>query len=70
MWFISANKKCKVLDVLPPKIVYRYRNELDLQFDSSNYPTAIYDNLFNGTNVAQGGYQLLNTGRTIPTKQG
>lgn len=71
LWYISSTKKCTLPKLLPPKVVYRYRNELDLQFDPSNYPTNIYDNVFNGTNVAQGGYQLLNTGRiNAPVKQG
>lgn len=71
MWYISSTRKCNAQKLLPPKVVYRYRNELDLQFDPSNYPTNIYDNVFNGTNVAQGGYQLLNTGRIgAPVKQG
>ena len=71
MWYISSTRKCITQKLLPPKVVYRYRNELDLQFDPSNYPTNIYDNVFNGTNVAQGGYQLLNTGRiNAPVKQG
>ena len=64
MWIINYNKKCDNDNlIVPPKIIYRYHNELDLQFEPNNSPTVVYDNLFNGTNVAQGGYQLLNTGR-------
>lgn len=42
----------------PPQIIYRYRPELDLQFDERNLPSQVYGYLFNGDNVYQGGYHL------------
>lgn len=44
----------------PPKpvIIYRYKPELDLQFDENNMPSKIYDYVFTGPNVYQGGYNL------------
>lgn len=63
LWYIISKKECPLIKSMPAQVIYRYKPELDLQFDSRNFPTAIYDDVFNGTNVAQGGYQLLNTGR-------
>lgn len=63
IWIISFFNKCPSQSLLPPKIIYQYKPELDLQFDESNFPSKIYTNVFTGNNVSQGGYNLLNTGR-------
>jgi len=59
IWFFNFLGKCPVpRPPLPPQIVYRYRPELDLQFDPRNRPSKIYGYIFNGPNVYQGGYHL------------
>lgn len=40
------------------KIIYKLRPELDLQFDESNYPSKIYNNMFNDVNLNYGGYKI------------
>jgi hypothetical protein len=59
IWFINLFSKCPTQPLLQPQIVYKYRPELDLQFDERNMPSKIYDYVFNGENVYQGGYQNL-----------
>ena len=39
-------------------IIYKLRPELDLQFDESNYPSKIYNNMFNDVNLNYGGYKI------------
>jgi hypothetical protein len=57
MWFANFFGKCPIPPPPPPpQIVYRYRPELDLQFDERNMPSKIYDDIFNSPNVYQGGY--------------
>lgn len=65
MWFANFVGKCPPSPPpSPPKIVYRYRPELDLQFDPKNMPSKIYDYVFTGPNVYQGGYHL-DQGRVV-----
>lgn len=67
MWFANFAGKCPPPPPTPQsQIVYRYRPELDLQFDPKNMPSKIYDYVFTGPNVYQGGYQL-DQGRTVLT---
>ena len=67
MWFANFLGKCPPPPPSPrPQIVYRYRPELDLQFDPKNMPSKIYDYVFTGPNVYQGGYHL-DQGRTVLT---
>jgi hypothetical protein len=58
VWLINLNKKCPVVIQPEPRIIYRFKPELDLQFDSTNFPTAVYTDLFNGPNTYMGGYKL------------
>jgi hypothetical protein len=59
MWFANFYRECPTpLQTIPPQIIYRYKPELDLQFDESNMPSKIYNNIFTEPNVYQGGYQL------------
>lgn len=59
MWFATLIGKCPPLPPpLPPQIIYKYNPELDLQFDERNFPSNIYDDVFSGENVYQGGYNL------------
>jgi hypothetical protein len=57
LWMINVNKKCSI-DKKPPIIIYKTRPELDLQFDSSNFPSIVYEKMFNYPNIWQGGYNL------------
>lgn len=63
MWGLNFTTQCPSPVMLPPRIVYKYRPELDLQFSKENLPSQVYTNIFNGNNISQGGYNLLNTGR-------
>lgn len=57
MWLANIINECPSLPPpSPPQIVYRYRPELDLQFDENNMPSKVYDDIFTGPNVYQGGY--------------
>jgi hypothetical protein len=55
LWILNFLKKCPQ-PYNTTQIVYRYRPELDLQYDENNMPSKIYDSMFNGPNVFQGGY--------------
>ena len=55
LWGLNLLKKCPQPDNTR-QIVYRYRPELDLQYDENNTPSKIYDFMFNGPIVYQGGY--------------
>ena len=58
LWFIDINKSCPVVVQSSPQIIYRFKPDLDLQFDSSNFPTTVYTKMFSGPNTYMGGYQL------------
>lgn len=58
VWLININKKCPVVIQPEPRIIYRFKPDLDLQFDSTNFPTAVYSDLFSGPNTYMGGYKL------------
>jgi hypothetical protein len=59
MWVANFFGKCPQLPTPPPpQIIYRYKPELDLQFDERNMPSKIYGYVFNSPNVYQGGYNL------------
>lgn len=64
VWLINMNKKCPVPIQHEPQIIYRFKPDLDLQFDSTNFPTAVYTQMFSGANTFQGGYQLQNANKT------
>lgn len=65
IWFGNFVGKCPVPPPPPPpQIIYRYKPELDLQFDERNMPSKVYDYVFNGGNVYQGGYHL-DQGRVV-----
>lgn len=64
VWLININKKCPVIIQPEPQIIYRFKPDLDLQFDSTNFPTAVYSDLFSGRNIFQGNYQLQNANKT------
>lgn len=67
-WFATLFAKCPSPSPLPPpQIIYKYRPELDLQFDTKNFPSKVYNDVFNGNNLSPGGYNLLNTGRITQT---
>lgn len=40
----------------PPVIVYKSYPALDLQFSKANFPSKVFDNVFNGNNIWLGGY--------------
>jgi len=65
VWYQNLNKKCPVTVTPPAQIIYRFKPDLDLQFDTTNFPTAVYDQMFSGANTYQGGYKLdsNNTGK-------
>jgi len=58
VWLINLNKKCPMVIQPEPQIIYRFKPDLDLQFDSTNFPTAVYSDVFNGRNLSPGGYSL------------
>jgi hypothetical protein len=58
MWFSTLISKCPPIPILPPQIIYKYRPELDLQFDERNFPSKIYNNVFNDDNLYIGGYKF------------
>lgn len=65
IWFANFVGKCPVPPPPPPpEIIYRYKPELDLQFDERNMPSKIYDYVFTGPNVYQGGYHM-DQGRVV-----
>jgi hypothetical protein len=65
IWFANFAGKCPVPPPPPPpQIIYRYKPELDLQFDENNMPSKIYDYVFTGPNVYQGGYHM-DQGRVV-----
>jgi hypothetical protein len=41
---------------------------VDLQFSEQNFPSVVYDDIFTGNNVWQGGYNILNTGKSSANK--
>lgn len=68
MWFTNFLGKCPPSPPPPPpQIIYRYKPELDLQFNENNFPSKIYDYVFTGPNVYQGGYHL-DQGRVVQTQ--
>lgn len=64
VWLININKKCPVVIQPEPQIIYRFKPDLDLQFDSTNFPSTIYTDMFSGPNTYMGGYQLQNANKT------
>lgn len=58
VWYQNLNKKCPVTVTPPPQIIYRFKPDLDLQFDTTNFPTTVYDQMFSGGNTYMGGYKL------------
>jgi hypothetical protein len=56
IWMNNTCKECPEVTALPPKIMYVYKPELDLQFNENNFPSKVYPQLFTGPNVYQGGY--------------
>jgi hypothetical protein len=64
MWFTTFIGKCPPQPQLPPQIIYRYKPELDLQFDERNFPSKIYNDIFNGENPYMGGYKLDSKNKT------
>ena len=61
-------KKCIETRALQQKII----PTVDIQFSEQNFPSVVYNDIFSGDNVWQGGYKLLNTGKgtTSPTQNG
>jgi len=41
---------------------------IDLQFSQTNFPSVQYEDVFKGNNVWQGGYNLLNQGKSTLTQ--
>ena len=69
MWFTNLMGKCPPVQTqLPPQIIYKYRPELDLQFDPNNVPSKIYGDIFQGPNVYQGGYNLGTNSNLVKNK--
>jgi hypothetical protein len=65
MWIANFMGKCPAPPPPPPpEIIYRYKPELDLQFNENNFPSKIYDYVFTGPNVYQGGYHM-DQGRVV-----
>jgi len=54
-WILNYFRKCPSLSS-KPMVVYKYRPELDLQFNEENMPLKVYKQMFTGPNVYQGGY--------------
>ena len=52
-FFINTKVNCPSCPICKPPI-----NLLDLEFSQDNFPSKVYYDLFNGSNVYQGGYQL------------
>lgn len=72
LWIINMNKKCPDIRQQPPQIIYKFRPDLDLQFNPTNFPSEIYSEMFKGGNIAQGGMSNdrgRNTGGTLVTNQ-
>lgn len=55
LWIINLVTKYDNVDQQKPQIIYRFRPDLDLQFDKSNFPSKIYNDMFTGSNISQGG---------------
>lgn len=68
IWFMNFYRACPPIIQPRPQIIYRYRPELDLQFDENNMPSKIYDYIFTGPNVYQGGYHM-DQGRAVMSSQ-
>ena len=52
-------------------VIYRYKSDLDLQFDPENFPSIVYEPMFNGNNVWLGGYNSgMNTASRVTVKRG
>ena len=62
--YISINTQCSDIIQQDHQIVYRFKPDLDLQFDDSNFPTTIYSKMFSGPNTFQGGYDI-SSGRSV-----
>lgn len=58
MFIVTSMKKCPKHIELKPQIIYKYSPELDLQFDERNFPSKVYNDVFNGQNPTIGGYEL------------
>jgi hypothetical protein len=58
IWTIFTITSSPRIAISPPQIIYRFRPDLDLQFDSTNFPSTVYSDMFNGNNIWQGGYSL------------
>jgi len=71
LWSLNLFKQYPEMNAeqQPIKVMYIYKPELDLQFNKSNFPSKLYDNLFTGENVYQGGYHM-DQGRTMLTSSG
>lgn len=65
IWIINANKHCPQIIQPEPQIIYRFKPDLDLQFDNSNFPTTIYGQMFSGPNTTIGGYTLNSEKNTL-----
>lgn len=63
VWIMNLNKKCIIVPCEPCRDNKQTNVALDLQFDERNFPSIVYDNMFNGRNVYQGAYSL-DTGRS------
>lgn len=55
IWGINMNKQCPIITEPDPVIIYKFRPDLDLQFDSTNFPSTIYTDMFSGKNLTVGG---------------
>lgn len=64
IWVINANKRCPQIIQPEPQIIYRFKPDLDLQFDTTNFPTEVYSKMFSGPNTTIGGYDI-SSGRTV-----
>jgi len=58
VWIMNLIKTCPQETRSVPQIIYRFKPDLDLQFDTTNFPSTVYTQMFNGNNPTIGGYTL------------
>ena len=73
IWFYNSTQNQPQIRQCSPQIIYKFRPDLDLQFDSTNFPSTVYSQMFNGSNIAMGGYNFtdsnIKTGLNLVTNQ-